>query len=36
MAYDRDEEKHCYFDGAEIVKTNEEFEAEAERITYFR
>ena len=36
MAYDWNEEKQCYVDGAEIVKTQEEFEAEAERVTFFK
>lgn len=36
MVYDWDEEKQRYVDGGYIVKTKEEFEAEAKRIAYFR
>lgn len=36
MAYDWDEKKQSYSEGAEITRTQQEFEAEAERVTFFK
>ena len=36
VVYDWREEKQCYEDVGMVTKTKEEFEAEAERVTYFR